>query len=79
MAARLNVECVIDKNAAKLTEAGRPAAAQFGNPFNQGAAQHVVANLVLEREARRFVLRRVGWAYMAGAEGGCVGARLAGL
>ena len=79
LAARLHFDSVVDKNAAKLTEAGRHAAAQIGNQLNQGAAQLVAANLALERKARRFVLLLVGFALVAGAVGGFVGARLAGL
>ncbi|WP_342672671.1 hypothetical protein [Pandoraea oxalativorans] len=79
LAARLNFESVIDKNAAKLTDAGRHAAAQIGNQLNQGAAQLVAANLALERKMGRFVLLLVGFALVAGAVGGFVGARLAGL
>lgn len=77
LAARLNFESVIDKNAAKLTDAGRHAAAQIGNQLNDGAAQLVAVNLALERKARRFVLQLVGFAFVAGAVGGFVGARLA--
>ncbi|VVE85399.1 hypothetical protein [Pandoraea sputorum] len=79
LAARLNFESVIDNNAAKLTEAGRHAAAQIGNQLNHGAAQLVAANLALERKAWRFVLLLVGFAFVAGAVGGFVGAWLAGL
>ena len=79
LAARLNFESVIDKNAAKLTEAGRHAAAQIGNQLNHNAAQVVAVNLALERKMGRFVLLLVGFALVAGAVGGFVGARLAGL
>ncbi|VVE59128.1 hypothetical protein [Pandoraea sputorum] len=79
LAARLNFESVIDKNAAKLTEAGRHAAAQIGNQLNHGAARLVAANLALERKARRIVLLLVGFALVAGAVGGFVGAWLAGF
>ncbi|AKM33562.1 hypothetical protein AB870_25465 (plasmid) [Pandoraea faecigallinarum] len=79
LAARLSFESVIDKNAAKLTEAGRHAAAQIGNQLNHNAARAVAVNLALERKARRFVLLLVGFAFVAGAVGGFVGARLAGL
>ncbi|AJP60186.1 hypothetical protein UC34_24930 (plasmid) [Pandoraea vervacti] len=79
LTARLNFESVIDKNAVKLTEAGRHAAAQIGNQLNQGATQLVAVNLALERKMGRFVLLLVGFALVAGAVGGFVGARLAGL
>ncbi|AKM33442.1 hypothetical protein AB870_23465 (plasmid) [Pandoraea faecigallinarum] len=79
LAARLNLESIVDKNAAKLAEAGRHAAAQIGNQLNHGAAQLVAVNLALERKARRFVLLLVGFALVAGTVGGFVGARLAGL
>lgn len=79
LSAKLNFESVIDKNAAKLTEAGRHAAAQIGNQLNRGAAQLVAANAALERKARRFVLLLGGFAFVAGAVGGFVGAKLAGM
>jgi hypothetical protein len=79
LTARLNFESMIDKNAVKLTEAGRHAAAQIGNQLNQGATQLVAVNLALERKMGRFVLLLVGFALVAGAVGGFVGARLAGL
>ncbi|MEX3614426.1 MAG: hypothetical protein VB141_11895 [Burkholderia gladioli] len=79
LAAKLNFESVIDKSAEKLTEAGRHAAAQIGNQLNSGAAQLVAANAALERKARRFVLLLVGFAFVAGAVGGFVGAKLAGM
>jgi hypothetical protein len=78
LAARLNFESVIDKNADKLTEAGRHAAAQIGNQLNSGAAQIVAANAALESKARRFVLLLVAFAFVAGAVGGFIGAKLAG-
>ncbi|CAJ19779.1 putative membrane protein (plasmid) [Xanthomonas euvesicatoria pv. vesicatoria str. 85-10] len=79
LAAKLNFESVIDKNAEKLTEAGRHAAAQIGNQLNSGAAQLVAANAALESKARRFVLLLAGFAFVAGVVGGFVGARLAGM
>lgn len=79
LAAKLNFESVINKNAEKLTEAGRHAAAQIGNQLNSGAAQLVAANAALESKARRFVLLLVGFAFVAGAVGGFVGAKLAGM
>jgi hypothetical protein len=66
LAAQLIFESVIDKSAAKLTEAGRRTAAQIGNQLRH------------ERKARRFVVLLVGFAFVAGAVGGFVGARLAG-
>lgn len=79
LAAKLNFESVIDKNAEKLTEAGRHAAAQIGNQLNSGAAQLVAANAALESKARRFVLLLAGFAFVAGVVGGFVGAKLAGM
>lgn len=79
LAAKLNFESVIDKNAEKLTEAGRHATAQIGNQLNSGAAQLVAANAALESKARRFVLLLAGFAFVAGVVGGFVGARLAGM
>jgi hypothetical protein len=63
----------------KLTEAGRYAAALIGNQLNMGAVQLVAANAVLESKARRFVLLLVGFALVAGAVGGFIGAKLAGV
>lgn len=79
LAAKLNFESVIDKNAEKLTEAGRHAAAQIGNQLNSGAAQLVAANAAFESKARRFVLLLAGFAFVAGVVGGFVGANLAGI
>ncbi|KUF21246.1 MULTISPECIES: hypothetical protein [Xanthomonas] len=79
LATKLNFESVIDKNAEKLTEAGRHAAAQIGNQLNSGAAQLVAANAALESKARRFVLLLAGFAFVAGVVGGFVGAKLAGM
>lgn len=78
LAARLNFEAMIDQQSGKLTEAGRYAAALIGNQLNTGAAQLVAANAELESKARRFVLLLVGFALVAGAVGGFIGARLAG-
>jgi hypothetical protein len=78
MAARLNFESVIDKNADKLIGAGRHAAAQIEAQLNSGAAQLVAVNLALENKARRFVVLLVGSAFLAGAVGGFIGAALAG-
>jgi hypothetical protein len=78
LAARLNFESVIDKNADKLTDAGRHAAAQIGHQLNRGAAQLVAANAVFERKMWRFVLLLVLFALVAGTAGGFIGAKLAG-
>jgi hypothetical protein len=78
LAARLNFESVIDKNADKLTDAGRHAAAQIGNQLNSGAAQLVAANANLEHKMRRLALLLVLFALVAGAAGGFIGAKLAG-
>ncbi len=78
LAAKLNFELVIDKNADKLTEAGRGAAVQIGNQLNSGAAQIVAANAALERKARGFVMLLIVFAFVAGAIGGFIGAKLAG-
>jgi hypothetical protein len=79
LAAMLNFESVMDKNADKLADAGRFAASQIGNQLNSGAAQLVAANAGLESKARRFVLLLIGFALVAGVLGGFVGARLAAL
>jgi len=79
LVAKLNFESMIDKNAEKLTEAGRHAAAQIGNQINSGAVQLIAANTALESKARRFVMLLVGLAFIAGAIGGFVGAKLAGM
>ena len=78
LAARLNFESVIDKNADKLTDAGRHAAAQIGNQLNSGAAQLVAANAAFERKMWRFVFLLVVFALVAGTAGGFIGAKLAG-
>ncbi|SAL05370.1 hypothetical protein AWB81_07132 [Caballeronia arationis] len=78
LTARLNFESVIDKNADKLTDAGRHAAAQIGNQLNSGAAQMVAANAAFERKMWRFVLLLVLFALVAGTAGGFIGAKLAG-
>lgn len=78
LATKLNFESLIDKNANKLTEAGRVAAAQIGNQLNSGAAQLVAANAALERKARRFVILLAVFAFVAGTVGGFIGAKLAG-
>lgn len=78
LAAKLHFESVIDKNADKLTEAGRHAAAQMGNQLHRGTAQFVAANEALEGRARRLVLLLVGCSLAAGAMGGFIGAKLAG-
>jgi len=78
LAAKLNFESVVGQQSARLTEAGRYAAALIGNQLNTGAAQLVSANAALESKARRFVLLLIGFAFVAGAVGGFIGARLAG-
>jgi hypothetical protein len=78
LAARLNFESVIDKNADKLTDAGRHAAAQIGHQLNSGAAQLVAANAAFERKMWRLVLLLVLFALVAGTAGGFIGAKLAG-
>lgn len=78
LAAKLNFESVIDKNADKLLEAGRHAAAQIGKQLNSGAAQLLAANAALEHKARRFVALLVAFAFVAGGVGGFIGAKLAG-
>jgi len=77
-AAKFNFGTAIDQQSAKLTESGRYAAALIGNQLNAGAAQLVAANAALESKARRFVLLLVGFAFVAGAVGGFIGAKLAG-
>lgn len=78
LAAKLNLESVIDKNADKLIAAGRQAAAQIGNQLNSGAAQLLAANAALERKARRYMALLVALAFAAGGVGGFIGAKLAG-
>jgi uncharacterized protein (DUF885 family) len=78
LAARLNFEAVIEQQAGKLSDAGRHAAALIGNQLNGGASQLVAANAALQGKARRFLLLAIGLAFLAGAVGGFIGARLAG-
>ncbi|SAL60209.1 hypothetical protein [Caballeronia humi] len=78
LAAKLNFESVIDKNADKLTNAGRHAAAQIGNQLNHGAAQLVAVNAAHARKMWRLMLLLVLLALVAGAAGGFIGAKLAG-
>lgn len=79
LAFRLNFEAVVEKDAEKLTEAGRYAAAQMGNQFGAQTAQLVAAKAALERRAHRFVLLLMGVAFAAGAAGGYVGSLFGGL
>lgn len=79
LTARLNLETVIDQQAHKLTDAGRHAAALVGNQLNGGAAQLVAANRALESKAWRSVLLLAFIALAAGALGGFIGAKLAGV
>ncbi|WP_250504600.1 hypothetical protein [Caballeronia sp. AZ7_KS35] len=77
LAAKLNLESVIEQNGNKLIEAGRIAAAQIGNQLNGGAAQLVAANVALERKAWRFLMLLAVFSVTAGIVGGFIGGRLA--
>jgi hypothetical protein len=79
LAARLNFESMIEQQAVKLTDAGRHAAALIGNQINGATAQFVAANAALESKAYRFMLRLAGFAFLIGALGGFIGAKLAGI
>lgn len=76
LAFKLNFEAVLEKDAEKLTEAGRYAAAQIGNQLGAQTAQLVAAKAALERKAHSFVLLWMGVAFAAGAVGGYIGAQL---
>lgn len=76
LAFKLNFESVMDKDAEKLIEAGRYAAAQIGNQLGAQTVQWAAHKTALEYRARRFVVLLLGIAFAAGALGGFVGARL---
>lgn len=78
LAAKLNFESVIDKNAEKLTEAGRYGAAMIGNQLTNSTAQLIAAHAAFDGKIRRIVLWLVGLAFAAGALGGFIGAKIAG-
>lgn len=79
LAFKLNFEAVLEKDAEKLVEAGRYAAAQMGHQLGAHTAQLVAAKAALERRAHSFVLLSMGVAFAAGAAGGYVGTLLGGL
>lgn len=75
LAFKLNFEAVLEKDAEKLVEAGRYAAAQIGNQLCAHTAKMVAAKAALERRAQSFVLLLMGVAFAAGAAGGYIGAQ----
>jgi uncharacterized protein (DUF885 family) len=79
LAARLNLETVIDQQAHKLTDAGHHSAALIGNQLNSGTGKFLAASGVFNREARRLILLLSFIALGAGALGGFIGAKLVGL
>ena len=78
LAFKLNLEASIEKDADKLLQAGRHAAAQIGNQLNLPSARLVAMQGVLERKAYRLVILLIGTALAAGVLGGFIGAKLGG-
>lgn len=78
LAAKLNFESMMDKNAEKLTEAGRYGAAMIGNQLGNGTAQLLAAHAALEGKIRRLILPVIVLAIASGAMGGFIGAKLGG-
>lgn len=79
LAARLNLEAIIDQQAHKLTDAGRHAAALVGNELNGQAAELVRASGELATKGGRLILLSAFVALIVGVVGGFIGAKLAGL
>ena len=79
LVAKLNFETMVDKNADKLTEAGRRATAEIGSQLNLRTAQFLTWHGARERKLRQMLLLMIGCALVAGSVGGVVGAKLAGL
>ena len=78
LTAKLNFESMMDKNAEKLTEAGRYGAAMIGNQLASRTAQLLGAHAVFEGKIYRLILPMVVLALSSGAVGGFIGAKLAG-
>lgn len=78
LAAKLNFEAMMDKNAEKLTEAGRYGAAMIGNQLGSGTAQLLAAHAGFEGKIYRLILPMIVLAFASGAIGGFIGAKLAG-
>ncbi|WP_250479854.1 MULTISPECIES: hypothetical protein [unclassified Caballeronia] len=77
LAAKLDLESVIEHNSNKLREAGRVAAAQIGHQLNSGAAQLVAVNAELQCKARHLAMLLAVLALAAAIIGGFIGAKLA--
>lgn len=71
-------ESVVEQQSTKLTGAERYAVALIGNQPNTVAAQLIATNPMLESKVRRLLLLLVGFAFLAGAVGGLIGAMSAG-
>lgn len=78
LTAKLNFEFMMDKNAEKLTEAGRYGAAMIGNQLGSSTAQLLGAHAAFEGNIRRLILPMIVLAFASGAIGGFIGAKLAG-
>jgi len=78
LAFKLNFESAVERDVDKLLQAGRYAAAQIGNQLNTQSGQLAVMHDVFERKAYRLMALLMGTAFVAGALGGVIGAKLAG-
>ena len=78
LAAKLNFESMMDKNAEKLTEAGRYGAAMIGTQLRSSTAQLLAAQAVFAGKIRRLIFPMIVLVFASGAIGGFIGAKLAG-
>ena len=78
LAFKLNFESAVERDVDKLLQAGRYAAAQIGNQLNTQSVQLAVMHEAFERRAYRLMALLMGTAFVAGALGGVIGAKLAG-
>lgn len=78
LAFKLNFESAVEKDVDKLLQAGRYAAAQIGNQLNTQSLQLAVMHEAFERKAYRLMALVTGTAFVAGALGGVIGAKLVG-
>lgn len=78
LAAKLNFESMMDKNAEKLTEAGRYGAAMIGTQLRSSTAQLLAAQAVFDGKIRRLIFPMIVLVFASGAIGGFIGAKLAG-
>ena len=78
LTAKLNFEAVMDKNAEKLTEAGRYGAAMIGNQLGSSTAQLLAAHAALNGKIGRFMFLMIVVSFATGSIFGFIGARLAG-